>query len=909
VIKAAALVVAGLLTVPTVPAAPPAHPGGQDGRDPSAFILQLEQALGSGGRDNVAVLFSPKANRPAILEILDNDLLRPGITRVTLRDHDRAPIEEEPSGAGYHLLLEVFTERGPRGRITTWRADIRHDRVVGTSDANPPLLDWGLASLERLSSIDGLHRLALDPTRQYDVRGLTIRGIDLTLTVKSGTAFVAETDDGPTALVVRGRGEMVFAPAPEAERGQVKLFCGSDSLRTRFDGVYVRLNPGDFDDAISQRALTPRPPDDGELRRARAIFDEHVGEAYALNLSDLSREVWSLTPRVGDLLAEVHTDRHGVLTYARSGNEAEDVTLFDRRRRRNISVYMSPQKLATIGPFYNEDDLSELDILHHDLDVAFSPDRDWVQGRSTLTVRVRGRSTSTMTLRLAEPLKVHSIVSKEFGRLLFLRVIGQNNVLVNLPSVVVHDTTFSVTVRYSGRLTPQQLEREAIAPQQTRPDDAPLIPPEPRFIYSSRSHWYPQSSVSDYATSRIRVTVPADIDCVATGQLARTPTLVPGTVPPGEETRKEFLFEADRPVRYLAVVISRFTRVQSAQVQLPPGETRATLPGGPDDSEAGAARTLDLVVHANPRQQGRARRMSDRSAAILQYYSSLIGEAPYPSFTLAVTESTLPGGHSPAYFAVMSEPLPASNLTWRADPVAFEGYPDFFLAHEIAHQWWGQAVGWKNYHEQWLSEGIAQYFTALFARHDRGQNLFDDVMRQMRRWALSTSDQGPVYLGYRLGHVSEEGRVFRALVYNKSAVVLHMLRRLIGDEAFFAGMRRFYQELRFDKAGTDDLRRAMEAEAGRSLQRFFDRWILGSSLPQLAFSHRETDGAVVLRFEQGNEIFDLPVTVRLHLRDGSSRDIVVPVTEKITEMRVPIESPLRRIDVNEDHAALVEIKR
>jgi hypothetical protein len=110
---------------------------------------------------------------------------------------------------------------------------------------------------------------------------------------------------------------------------------------------------------------------------------------------------------------------------------------------------------------------------------------------------------------------------------------------------------------------------------------------------------------------------------------------------------------------------------------------------------------------------------------------------------------------------------------------------------------------------------------ALFARERRGDDGFRDILRQFRRWSLEQSAEGPVYLGYRLGHIKGESRVFRALVYNKGALVLHMLRRLIGDEAFFAGVRRYYRDHRFTKAGTDDLRTAMEAESGRTLTRFF----------------------------------------------------------------------------------------
>jgi len=194
--------------------------------------------------------------------------------------------------------------------------------------------------------------------------------------------------------------------------------------------------------------------------------------------------------------------------------------------------------------------------------------------------------------------------------------------------------------------------------------------------------------------------------------------------------------------------------------------------------------------------------------------------------------------------------------------------------------------------------------------------VFEDVLSQLRRWSLRHTNQGPVYLGYRLGHLEEEPRVFRALVYNKAALVLHMLRRLVGEDAFFNGLRRFYREMRFRVAGTDDLVRAFEAESGRSLDDFFGRWIHEFDLPTLQFDYRtetRTGGSgesdVVLRFRQEGKVFEVPVTVTLNYRSGAQDTVVVPVTGPTTEVRVPLNGQLGDLDVNEDNAALAEILR
>jgi len=841
------------------------------------LVFGLENAIRDG--DSHAIeSFLVSGNRTGSLAIFVQSLTTPRPSAATVKERDRASLG---SGRG-RLLLEILTVYGREANLASWRIDIEP-----AGDGS-----WRIADAERLTLINGLYRLALDTTVEYAVHDLTINAPDLTIAIPSGHAFAATTPDGPTAYVILGRGRVTLSPAPESERGQVRLFCGDEVFRSEVNGLFVRVNPNDVGNRVSQKALTPEPADPRRARRAMQMFSTYVPKSFQLDLNDLSTEPWWLVPPGDDFVAELETAKYGALTYARANAEPEDISFFDRRRRKNIAVYASKEKLAARGPFFSEDDRIDYDVARYDLEIGFAPERDWIDGVAKLTVHTRA-PLSTLMLRLAEPLVVRSITSKQYGRLLNLRVVGQNNVLVGFPGTVQNNTDVDLDVTYSGRLPPQGIEREALQlpPQQQdlKPEEI-LIPAEPQYVYSNRSYWYPQGSVTDYATARMTLTVPAIYDLVASGVQRGPAETVPA--PPGQRPRKKFVFVASKPARYLSVLISRFESAPAVPLKLA------------DDKDP-----VPFVVMANPHEVPHVRAMSDKASDILRFYASLMGDVPYDSFTLALTESDLPGGHSPAYFALVNEPLPMTKYSWTNDPVAFPGYPSFFVAHEIAHQWWGQGVGWKNYHEQWLSEGFAQYLAALYAGHERGPDAFASVLRQMRRTAMEASPQGPVYLGYRLGHIKGDTRIFRALVYNKGAMVLHMLRRVVGDEAFFSGLRDFYATWRYKKAGTDDFRISMEKSTGRPLERFFDRWIYGNGIPTLKVTSTVEAQALQLRFDQRENVYDVPVTVSLTYTDGSTEDVVVPVTESHVERTIPLKSSLRSFDVNKDGGALAEIAR
>ncbi len=914
--KRAALVLASLYLLPAPAAAqPPLTLAAFD-----ALVADLRTAVESADARGFLGLLTAEADVAAAREFAD-EALRPGISRAVVAARFLSPVEDAPDGDRHRLTVEVFTERGNRGRLQTWQLEVARETEPG-GGAGP----WRIAALDGPDTIEGLYHLSLRTDRQFDAAGLEIAAEDMRLRMSRGAAFVAEIDAGVTGLVLVGEGVLTFSPQPASERRQIEIFTGRETLEAEFTQAFVRIHPLMLDTRV-RTALEQTRVDEGFAEEAREVFDALADLTFVVDFSDFSDRTWWLTPRPGNFVAEVVTREHGNLTYTLADQRPEDISLYTRDPARVIALYPSAHKRATRGRYYDRQDAAPFDVLDYDIEASFEPrgvGREslgarptllgcWIDATVRLAVRVNDAPLRSLTLQLAEALRVHSVTSRELGSLLFFRMRGRNDMVVNLPAEAPPGTEFTILVRYSGLLAADELEENWIGRQRLleRGRRVRYGIPERRYLYTNASRWYPQPAAADYATATLTLTIPADYGIVASGD--PDDGNPPLEAPDDARGTRTFSFVAVQPARYLSCVITRFTGHET------PVQEIVLDRAGREPRRGVSYDSLSVAVEANDFGREHIPRFAETAAKILRFYASLVGDLPYPTFTLTLTDSRLPGGHSPPYFVVLNQPLPVHGRlirTWRTDPVAFSGYPAFFVAHELAHQWWGQAVGWKNYHEQWLSEGLAQYFAVLYAREEHGEEAFVDVLSQLRRWSLRHADQGPIYLGYRLGHLQEEPRVFRALVYNKSALVLHMLRRLVGDDAFFRGLRRFYAEMRFRTAGTDDLIRAFEIESGRPLDDFFRRWVHEFDVPVLRFDYRTEPRAgepdandVVLRFRQEGAVFEVPVTVTLSYRSGAEESVVVAVTEATTELRVPLRGTLRDVDVNRDNAALAEIRR
>jgi aminopeptidase N len=256
---------------------------------------------------------------------------------------------------------------------------------------------------------------------------------------------------------------------------------------------------------------------------------------------------------------------------------------------------------------------------------------------------------------------------------------------------------------------------------------------------------------------------------------------------------------------------------------------------------------------------------------VLEFFSEHIG--PYPYEKLAgVQAAGLSGGMELASAVFYGE----RNVLGRG--------VDNLVAHEVAHQWFGDAVTERDWDDVWLSEGFATYFALLFLEHDSGRDAFVAGLKRSREIVFATERRNP-RLAVIHDNLADTRQVLNRLVYEKGAWVLHMLRQRLGTETFWAGIREYYRRHRDGNVTTDDLRRAMEDVSGQDLAGYFEQWLKRPGSPEVNGTWRylpeDHKIEVELNQVQPGEPYRLPIEIGITVDEsGLSRIEKVELTER-----------------------------
>lgn len=354
-------------------------------------------------------------------------------------------------------------------------------------------------------------------------------------------------------------------------------------------------------------------------------------------------------------------------------------------------------------------------------------------------------------------------------------------------------------------------------------------------------HWFPcYDHPNDRATQEVLATVRADYELLSNGRLVEVRDI------DGSKRLWHWLQEKPHPT-YLFVLVA-----------------------GPYHVIEDEWRGIPINYWVYPRDREHAARSFHRTKDILEFFVDEYGyEFPWAKYD-QITIPGIGGGAESTSATVLGE---STIHDARAD-VDFPSH--WLVAHEAAHQWWGNLISYRDWSETWLSESFATYSEYLWADHDLGPdegawNLH--LKKQAYLTEASTRYRRPVVFS-RWRYPNEN---FDRHTYQKGAALLNMLRWRLGDAAFRAVIRSFLTEHAYQAVGTDDLKATIKNVTGRNLDAFFDQWIYRPGHPEFEVRSDWADGKLTISVRQaqdrddGTPVYQTPVEIGIYHRGDAVR--------------------------------------
>ncbi|MCC6864764.1 MAG: M1 family metallopeptidase [Ignavibacteria bacterium] len=339
--------------------------------------------------------------------------------------------------------------------------------------------------------------------------------------------------------------------------------------------------------------------------------------------------------------------------------------------------------------------------------------------------------------------------------------------------------------------------------------------------------WWPSKDFpSDKANIQIHLIVPTGMKGISTG-------LLQDSIQNGDGTTT-FNWKTNYPIAtYLvSIVVGKMSYWE---------DTYTSVDG---------TKQMPVVYYVFPRDSSKARVDFKPTPEMIRYFSETFGEYPF------IDEK-----YGLAQFGWTSGAMEHQTITsYGYLLVTGDNRYDFVNAHELAHQWFGDAVTLKDWRNIWLNEGFASYSEALWMEHTGGKSAYIKHIKNFDYGYFSGTIYDPK------GFI--DNPAIYATIYNKGAIVLHMLRGIMGDDKFFSALKAYYEKYKYSNAETKDFAAVMEEYYGSSLSDFFDQWVYkGTGRPKYEYSWKFED----FQGQKGSGKY----TVRLMLKQVQKDDLDV----------------------------------
>lgn len=429
----------------------------------------------------------------------------------------------------------------------------------------------------------------------------------------------------------------------------------------------------------------------------------------------------------------------------------------------------------------------QFDVTRYFLDLDFIPATRTVAGSVTMTATSLVPSLTSVSLDLDQPMGVTSVVRGTHT----LAFTHANNILaITLDRAFTTGESFEIVIAYNG--VPQSTGFGSIGWNKT------FFGSEGQMVWTlsepegARSWWPCKDRPDDKAMVEEWWTVPSTWTATGNGVLIGT------EIRPGN--KKRFKWRPSHPLTTYLVSIA-------ATVYTKISDSYGTLGGG----------TMPIEHFVYNPDATRARESFKNTPAMIRHFAETFGEYPFVEDKYGM--SAFPWGGAMEH---------TTNTSYGYILIDGGHSNDYVIAHELAHQWWGDSLSpldWKNV---WLNEGFASWCEARWAENLNGAQGYQDYMNTFWRSSFS----GPLY---------DNVDLFGTTIYSKGAWAVHMLRGVMGDQAFFLGMRDYYAAFKDGVVDTPAFQATMEARYGGSLQWYFDEWVYGQNSPRYEFGWTNAD--------------------------------------------------------------------
>ncbi len=506
------------------------------------------------------------------------------------------------------------------------------------------------------------------------------------------------------------------------------------------------------------------------------------------------------------------------------------------------------------------------DVLSYDLTLDINPDALQIEGDVAVGLRPLRTDLNRVVLDLVQNLTCSAVTGSD-GALAFRH--DADSLVIYLPSTLSSARIETLTIAYRGRPLPHGVfgagfmwrTRDSSTPDDTG-DDIPMIATvvEP---WSAHSWWPCKDVPGDKALVSQTITVPADLQVVANGTLIAEDAPTAG--------RRRFRWREAYPVAPYLVSVA-ITRYESwSESCLPP---------------VGPAVRLDFHVFGEDRPK--AAYDFAPTCSMLEMMTDIAGPYPFAGEKYAQAEIKWIGAMEHQTATSISQFFLTGDRT-----------NETIIIHELAHQWFGDSLTPSTWRDIWLNEGFARYCEALWVERAYGSEAYRDFMH-----AIGILRHPDLFAGE--GILADPAPILpNILVYNKGAWVLHLLRLLVGDEAFYTFLHDYANDPVLVRGITDTpaMIAHAEAAAGRSLEAFFTPLLQTDAVPVLQAVFRFQPPSVTLTQRQG-PLFELPVPVRIYTPAGS-RDVILDLDSRSAAFALPADGRVDSLALDPDGMTLM----